>query len=642
MTPSIESSRQRLAKLRKQGALPRSGAGVTGNEAKPARSRSARVLFVEFFRLLRGHRLALVLALLTAAVSTGLKLIPPAATKLAIDYVLIERPLPENFSLPFNLSTDRRNLLLLIALGVVAVSLLDTMVHIWGRYQATRITKLMQMQVRRKVFQHAIRLPLHRVYELKSGGAASVLREDAGGVAELIFAMFYNPTRAIVQLVGSMVILMWVDWRLLLGSLVLIPCIYFTHRTWIGRIRPVWRLIRKQRQEIDSQATESFGGMRVVRAFGRQRAETLRFMRGNHLMARLELVAWWASRGIEIVWEVLIPVASAALLWYGGTRVLDGAITIGDLMMFLVYLAMLLTPMAVLANSATTFQNSLAALDRILDLLEEPTEMPLSKNVRNIDRNNVKGRMTLSDVCFHYPGSETTVLDSVSLEVNPGETVALVGPSGSGKTTLCNLIARFYDPTRGYIKLDDIDLRDLDVEKYRRLFGIVEQDIFLFDGTIRDNIAYGKRGATDEQIVHAAHLANAHEFIDNMPDRYDTVIGERGVRLSGGQRQRLALARAILADPRILILDEATSNLDSESERLIQISLSRLMKGRTSFVIAHRLSTIVNSDRIVVLENGRIVDAGPHAELMSRSERYREMVRVQVGSITELTAAPRS
>jgi ATP-binding cassette subfamily B protein/subfamily B ATP-binding cassette protein MsbA len=241
----------------------------------------------------------------------------------------------------------------------------------------------------------------------------------------------------------------------------------------------------------------------------------------------------------------------------------------------------------------------------------------------------VKGRITLEDVGFAYPGTSRRVLQGIDLDVMPGETIALVGRSGSGKTTLCNLIARFYDPTAGTIRLDGADLREIEVESYRRLLGIVEQDVFLFDGTIAENIAYGDRWATRERIVHAAQAANAAEFIDRLPAGYDTFIGERGVRLSGGQRQRLAIARAVLADPRIFILDEATSNLDTESERLIQQSLSTLLKGRTSFVIAHRLSTIRHADRILVLEDGAVAESGTHDELMSSSGHYRDMVELQ-------------
>ena len=547
-----------------------------------------------------------------------------------IDFALDGIPLPGWIAARFpSLNTPTR-ILGAAVMVVVSVSLLKIAIHIQGRWYATKISKQIQLAVRRQVFDHAVRLPLHRVHELRSGGVASVLREDGGSVGELVFGMLYNPWRAGIQLLGSLAVLAWVDWTLLLGALILLPTVFITHRAWINSIRPQFRAIRKQRESIDAGAAETFAGMRIVRAFSRQKREAVRFSEENNLMARQELYAWWWMRVVEMVWEALIPVASAGLLFYGGSRVISGHLTTGDLMMFLVYLLMLLEPLAALATSATQFQNSLSGLDRILDLLQEPSEMKSTPDSIRADRNNIRGDMAFEDVTFVYPGTKTAALSNINLTIKAGQTVALVGPSGAGKTTLCNLVARFYDPLSGRVTLDGRNLKDYDVETFRALLGVVEQDVFLFDGTIARNIAYSRKQATPEEILRAAEIANAIEFIDRLPDGIHSLIGERGVRLSGGQRQRLAIARAVLADPKVLILDEATSNLDTESEQLIQQSLGRLMQGRTSFVIAHRLSTIAGADLIVVVENGQILQTGTHHELMALGGKYRTMVEQQV------------
>ena len=637
--PRFELYRQRV----KRKQLPRGGIHSSG-EARSAkdRVRSAGKLVGQFFRLLLPYRRQVIWILLSLTASTLIGLLPPAGTKFIIDYGLSGKPLPEPVLRRFPSLANPKQLLLVTVLAVSTISLVKIIIHIFGRWYATKISKQIQLNLRRRVFEHAVRLPLHRIQEIRSGGVASILREDGGSVGELVFGMLFNPWRAIIQLIGSLAILAWVDWTMLLGAALLLPTVFITHRAWINSIRPQFRVIRKQRELIDASATESFAGMRIVRAFSRQKREAARFTTENNLMARQELYAWWWMRVVEMVWETLIPFASAGLLFYGGWRVLDGHMTVGDLMMFLVYLLMLLEPLAALAQSATQFQNSLSGLDRVLDLFEEPREMQSTADSLRVDRASVAGDIGFENVSFTYPGTDTPALSEIHLSVAAGQTVALVGPSGAGKTTLSNLVARFYDPTSGRVLLDGRDLRDYDVESFRSLLGVVEQDVFLFDGTIAQNIGYARREATADEIRAAAEAANATEFIDRMASGMQTIIGERGVRLSGGQRQRLAIARAILADPKLLILDEATSNLDTDSERLIQQSLVQLMKGRTSFVIAHRLSTIAGADVIVVIENGRISQTGTHAQLMSKDGKYRSMVEQQVkmtlGHITSSSA----
>jgi ATP-binding cassette subfamily B protein len=637
--PRTGSSRMRFERYRKELAT-RSRAGSEDLRGKPKKPmhRSFGALFRAYLGLLYPYRRALWLVFTALACSTLLALVPPAGVKIAIDSVFGSEPLaPALYEwLPQWLLSridieDKSVLLAAIVIATFATLILKVAIGLLGRSRATIIAKRLQVSMRRRAFAKAIRLPLGRVHELKAGGVSSLVREDAGAAGELLFALLYNPFRAVIQLLGSLIILAYTDWRLVVGAIVLLPMVWLSHRTWIGRIRPIYRDLKKLRDEIDGHAAETFSGIRVVRGFAREPAEVVRFARGTHLQARTEVLVWWWSRGVEIAWELFIPAATAALLWYGGTQVVAGRLTAGDLVMFLTYVTLLLGPLEVLANTATNLQTSLASLDRSLDLLEEPEEFSSSaaRGTQSPDASTVRGSIRFDGVSFRYTQDGRTILEAVTFDAPAGTMVALVGHSGAGKTTLSNLVARFHDPSAGQITLDGVDLRDIDLASYRKLLGIVEQDVFLFDGTIRDNIAYARPDATSDEIAHAAQVARADVFIEKLEEKYETRIGERGVKLSGGERQRLALARAVLANPRILILDEATSNLDTESERHIQAALGEILRGRTSFVIAHRLSTIREANLILVMEDGRVVESGTHDELIARSGRYATMVVLQ-------------
>jgi len=509
-TSSKERFREFKAKLAEKAA-PSYGS----TPKKKSRDRSAFQLGRGFLRLLRPFWPTVAFSLITLTIGTVIGLIPPAATKFIVDNVLGDEPLPT--WAPAWVPTEPWPLLKLLVGGMVTISLVQIGIQMWGRWHATRVTKLLQLSMRKAVFNHAMRLPLYRAEELKSGGAASILRQDAGAVGDLVFGMLYNPWRAVIQLLGSLAILAMIDWRLLLGASLLLPLVYLTERTWIGRIRPQHKAIRAQREEVDALATESFGGMRVVRAFSRLRSETARVMVGNNTMGRQELYSWWWMRILEIVWQVLIVLATAALILYGGYWILDGqltgdpnGLTAGDLMVFLAYLLMLLGPLEVLASSAATLQTSLSGFDRILDLMDEPREGDADTGGQIVSKQSVAGRITFDNVGFSYPGADSFALRDIALDVAAGETIALVGPSGAGKTTLCNLVVRFYDPTSGRILLDGTDLREFDIESYRTLLGIVEQDVFLFDGTVAENIGYGGRHVTPEQIRQAREALRRH------------------------------------------------------------------------------------------------------------------------------------
>lgn len=608
-----------------------------GREASSKRERG----ILELLRLLgphwRGHARLVVLVLFIRTLSAGVGLFTPLSTKFTIDYILTDSPGPAGIPAGLDfLPRDRVDLLWCVAALTVLVAGVATLLNLTASWATSKGLKLIAAETRHRVFRHAVHLPLWRIQRIKSGGVTSLLRQDAGAPAALLNGMVFNPWKSVIRLGGTLVILAVVEPVLLVLALGLVPIIVVTHRTWISRLRPLWRRIRRTRQQVDASATEAFAGMRVVRTYGRQHGETRAFTVGNHLMVRQEMFAWWWQLAVGVVWQVLIPLASGSVLLYGSLEIIAGNLTLGDVMMFSTYLLMLLGPLESLVGAASSVQTNLAGLERIQTLLEEDREFAEHPGSLDIDPKTVKGRFRFENVSFAYPETQRDVLSEVSFAVEPGQTVALVGPSGAGKSTLTHLIGRFYDPQSGRITLDGRNIRDLDLARYRALFGVVEQDVFLFDGTVRDNIGYARKGATPREIEEAARQATAHDFISKLEEGYETIIGERGVRLSGGQRQRLAIARALLSEAPMLILDEATSNLDAESEAAIKRSLNTLMEGKTAFVVAHRLSTIRDADQVVVLEEGRVAEIGTHRELMAQAGSYRRLVATQVESVVDV------
>ena len=595
-----------------------------------------------FWALLSGFRWPIAMSLLAATIASVLRLVPPAATGFALDTVGGQRRTPDALA-RFGLTVPPQRLLTTITLALIALALLNALISAAGRQLDARVSHGLQARLRSRVFDHIIGLPIHRIRAHRAGGLAGLLRDDVAAAASLFSTMAYNPWRSLVQLVGTGLALIVVDWRMLVLAVAAFPLLYALHRRWIRRLRPLWRDVGLLRRHSDAHATEAFIGVRVIRSFGRRRTETRRYARDQHLLLRQDLLAGQLNLVVEIGWSLVVPVAVAVVVWYAGTRILvdadrvalgllpaGDAFTTGQLVTLLFYLAMLLEPLAVLASTAGHSQSGLAAFERVLNLLEEEPELAKATGTLVLRPAEVAGRVTLRRVSFQYPGRRRPTLHDITLDVPAGRVVALVGPSGAGKSTLCDVIARFHDPSEGVVELDGIDIRKIQLGSYRHLFGVVEQDVFLFEGTIAENIAYGSRDATPAAIVRAATAALASEFIESLDDGYETLIGERGVRLSGGQRKRLAIARALLADPRLLILDEATSELDAASERLIHRGLATLMHERTVFVIAHRLSTVAHADLIVLLERGRVVDQGKHAELLARSAGYQALVEAQL------------
>jgi ATP-binding cassette subfamily B protein/subfamily B ATP-binding cassette protein MsbA len=600
-----EGRTDELAVLEKRDKLP------------PPPKEDRRRHLVQYLRWLRPFWLALVAVLALAAMSAGLEMLPPLFLRFVVDRVLLA---------PDVVTQARLHTLHLIGLVFLAVVIGGRVVDSYRTYRLQLLNARVVLALRRTLYERLLFLPLQKLSDMKTGGIISRLSGDVDTLSGLLQLAVVSPALSLLRLGIALGILFALNWRLAVTALTVIPGVMVISLMAARRVRPIYRAIREDKSDVDGRVAETFGGIRVVRAFRRETWEERDYGVGQHTALRKELFAHRREMVLWGGWGLLIGLVDLVIVWYGGYLQIIGSASVGDIMAFQWYTFLLLNPIWQLVNSFSELQRSLAAMDRVFEVLAMPADKPDLPDA--IDAPTHVGEIHFANVTFEYRPGEPVVQD-FELVVRGGSVVALVGRSGAGKTTVTDLVARFHDPTRGQIRVNGTDIRQFRLHSYRELIAIVQQEVFLFDGTVRDNIAYGRRGATEAEIIDAARRAHAHEFIAALPEAYDSFIGERGVKLSGGQRQRLAIARAILAAPEILILDEATSNLDTESEQYIQQSMQDLLRGRTSFVIAHRLSTIAHADIIVVIEAGRIVERGKHDELMRARGLYFDMVRRQ-------------
>lgn len=567
----------------------------------------------QYLSLLRSQRGRLALILLASPLLVALHALQPLSSKHIIDHILIPKLGLE--TLVYTCVDLATAIIIWVGLSLVHDYLIQSMM---GNLAVT---------VKRRMMKHLQQLPLSRLQEMKVGGIISRLQSDTEQMVGLLNHAVLSPYKAILMLclgIGSLVVL----------SLPLtVICLTFSISViglsflFFNRMRPFRRMLRRDLASITGHLTETFGGVQVVRAFARERTEARAYAGETHLLWRKSLYANILNMLLHrSIWMIhgLIVVAIWAV---GGYYVTIDEMQIGDLVAFTMFIGWLFHPIFMIMGSFSQMQNSFACAERIFDLLDEEPGMADSEDALAVEA--IRESIQLENVTFNYPDG-TRALSDVNLTIPCGKVTALVGPSGAGKTTITHLVMRFYDPTEGRVLLDGTDLLDLRLSPYRKLIGLVLQEIFLFDGTIRENITYGRLGADEEQVKYAAELANCTEFINNLDKGFDTVIGERGVKLSVGQKQRLALARALLSNPQVLILDEATSNLDSESEALIQDALQAIFHTRTTLVIAHRLSTIMDADNIVVVDKGRIAEQGTHDELLAREGRYFDLYTKQM------------
>jgi ABC-type multidrug transport system fused ATPase/permease subunit len=543
--------------------------------------------------------------------TTAINLAPPWLMKMLIDDVFTQGNLP---------------MLNLVVLATVLVYITRALIsftqNITNNLLGQNITRLM----RKRVYNHLLTMENQFFENEQVGRIVSRVMGDVDAVEHLITGGVEQLIVSAMTLIGIAAILFRINWQLALFSLIPIPFLVLVMTGFGSKVRLVYRSVREKAAEVTGKLADSVAGITVVKSFAREPEEQSWFARqlDEYFKMNMEATVLWVSYFPMI--SFITGIGSVMILWLGGQQIIGGVLTIGELVAFNSYLGQFYSPVMQISRLSVQLQRSLASVDRVFELIDREPKIKDAPNAQ--EKSHIEGRIEFRNVHFSYePGQP--VLHGISFVANPGEMIALVGPSGSGKSTITNLIPRFYDVDQGSILVDGLDVRQWKLASLRSHIGMVLQDTFLFNGTARENLRYGRLDATDEEIIEAAKAARIHEFLASLPQGYDTQLGERGVKLSGGQRQRLSIARTILKDPKILILDEATSSVDSEVESLIQEALEELMKNRTTIVIAHRLSTIKNADRIIAIKDGRIVEEGSHDELMAKKGLYAYLYELQ-------------
>lgn len=507
-----------------------------------------------------------------------------------------------------------------IAIGLLAMYIVQSLCKYYVSYQGHMMGANMERDMRQQLFDHYEKLSFSYYSQNNSGQMMSKLVSDLFDIAEFAHHGPENLFISVVKIIGSFIFLFLINWRLALPLVVLVLCMFIFSFRQNQRMQETFMENRRKIGDVNSSLQDTLAGIRVVQSFANEDIEREKFRKSNHAFL-ISKRNNYSCMGNFMGWNLFFQgMMYLVTLVFGGWLIAHDLMNVTDLAMYALYIGIFISPIQILVELIEMMQKGLAGFRRFLDVMETEPEIVDAPDAKPL--TDVKGRVCYEDVSFHYSDDDTPVLSHVSFEIPAGKSIALVGPSGSGKTTICSLLPRFYDVTGGRITIDGRDVRTMTLKSLRTQIGMVQQDVYIFSGTIRENIAYGKPGATMEEIIEAARRANIHDFIEELPDGYDTFVGERGARLSGGQKQRISIARVFLKNPPILVLDEATSALDNESERWIQQSLEELSEGRTTITIAHRLSTIRNADEIIVITEDGIAERGTHESLLQQNGIY--------------------